>query len=80
MSLGAVEPERRQPGEHLALVRDRRRMDHVVGGDAVGGDQQQAVLAHGVDVADLALGEQVESLERGGFAHPRKANNRGQSG
>ena len=61
---GAVEPERGQAGEHLALVRDRRRVDHVVGGDAVGGDQQQAVVARGVDVADLPLGD-----ERGGFAH-----------
>ena len=65
---GPVEPERGQPGEHLALVGDRRRVHDVVGGDAVGRDQQQAIVARLVDVADLPLGD-----ERGGFAHPREA-------
>ena len=51
-------------------------MHHVVGGDAVGGDQQQTILADGVDVADLALCEQVEMVERGGFAHLGNATNR----
>ena len=52
---GALEPEGGQPGEHLALVGDRRGVHHVVGRDAVGGDQQQAVVADRVDVPDLAL-------------------------
>ena len=36
-----VEPEGGQAGEHLALVGDRRRVHHVVGGDAVGRDQSR---------------------------------------
>ena len=65
---GALEPEGRQPGEHLALVRDRRGMHDVVGGDPVGGDEQQAVFADGVDVPHLPAGEVCQS---GGFAHSR---------
>src|SRR5215211_1594536 len=63
---GALEPEGSEPGEHLALVRDRRRVDDVVGRDPVRGDQQQAILAHGVDVPHLPAGEVFES---GRFAH-----------
>src|SRR3712207_8849455 len=38
-----VEPQHRQPGEDLPLVGDRRRVDRVIGGNAVGGDHQQVV-------------------------------------
>jgi hypothetical protein len=41
-------------------------VNHVVGRDSVGGDQQQAILAHGVDVSDLSAGEMGQS---GGIAH-----------
>src|SRR3712207_7842336 len=40
---GQPEPQDGEAGEDLALVGDRRRMDHVVGGDAVGGDHQQVL-------------------------------------
>jgi hypothetical protein len=62
----AIEPERREPREQLALVRDRRGMDHVVRRDAVRGHEQQALLADGVDVSDLPAGEMGQS---GGVAH-----------
>ena len=48
-----------RPGEDLALVRDRRRVDGVVGGDAVGGDHQQ-VAAQVVELADLARMQERE--------------------
>ena len=38
---GLLEPEHRQPREHLALVGDRRRVDRVVRRDAVARDHQQ---------------------------------------
>src|SRR3712207_6927759 len=37
----AREPEHRQPGEDLALVRDRGRVHDVVGRDPVRGDQDR---------------------------------------
>ncbi len=61
-----AEPEGGQAREDLALVRDRRRVHDVVGRDAVGGDQQQAVLAHGVDVPHLPA---CQVRESGGIAH-----------
>src|SRR5436190_5719169 len=67
--LRTVEPEDGQAGEHPSLVRDGRGVHHVVRGDPVGGDHQQAVLPDRVDVPDLALRDQLEVLERGGFAH-----------
>ncbi len=60
----ALEPEDGEGGENLALVRDRVRMDDVVGRDAVGGDEQQRV-AEIVDLTDLASGDEGSS-ERGG--------------
>ena len=50
----ALEPEARERGEHLAFARDLRREDAVEGGEAVGGDDEQAVFAHLVHVAHLA--------------------------
>ena len=47
-----VEPERRQLGQHLALVRDAGAQHVVEGGDAVGGDQEQRVV-RGRNVADF---------------------------
>ena len=53
------EPQDGEARQDLALVRDRRRMDDVVGRDPVGGDHQQ-VAVQVVDLADLALGQQRE--------------------
>ena len=50
-----LEPEERELGEHLALVRDRVGQHHVERAEAVGRDEQQPV-AEVVEVADLALG------------------------
>ena len=52
--LHALEPERRNLGEHLALVGNARAEHIVERGDAVGGDDQQAI-AELVDIADLTL-------------------------
>jgi hypothetical protein len=49
-----AEPEIGHGGQHRALARDRVGQDHVEGGEAVGGDDQQLVVADGVDVAHLA--------------------------
>ena len=54
------EPVQRERREHAALVGDRRRQDDVEGRDAVGGDEQQAVVAGVVDLPHLAGGEVVE--------------------
>src|SRR6185295_6121210 len=62
----ALEPEVGETGEHLALVRDRRGVDHVVGGYAVGGDEQQPILTDRVDIPHLPAGDVLKS---GGFAH-----------
>ena len=48
------EPERREAGEHAALVGDLGRQDHVEGRDPVGGDEQQALVVEGVELAHLA--------------------------
>ena len=60
-----VSPNHRteRPVSTLALVGDRRGMDDVVGGDAVGGDHQQ-VVPEVVHLADLALGEEGRSARR----------------
>ena len=57
-----LEPERRDRGEHAALVEDRLVEHDVERGEAVGGDHQELVVADGVDVPDLA-GVQVGKRE-----------------
>ena len=74
MSCVSVEPEDREPGEHLALVGDRRRVDDVVGRDPVGGDHQQ-VVPEVVDLADLALGEEGKVGE--GVTRPEASSGSG---
>ena len=49
----AGEPERREAGEHPALVGDLRREHDVEGRDAVGCDEEQLPLTERVDLADL---------------------------
>ena len=53
-ALELVEPPRADLGQHRALHRDGFGHHNVEGADAVGGQQQHAVVAHGVDIADLA--------------------------
>ena len=48
------EPERREPGEHAALVGDLGRQHDVEGRDPVARDEQQAVVVERVQLADLA--------------------------
>ena len=57
-----LEPVQRARGQHAPLVRDRRRQHHVERADAVGGDQQQPVVACFEDVADLALGYECHDV------------------
>ena len=53
MSVGPREPEARQARQYAALVGNRRGQDHVERGQAIAGDQQQAV-AHFEQIAHLA--------------------------
>jgi hypothetical protein len=41
-----AEPEVRHRGQHRALAGDRVGQDHVEGGEAIGGDDQQLVFAN----------------------------------
>jgi hypothetical protein len=52
--LELLEPPQAQRGQERALAGHRGRQHHVVDADAVGGDEDQ-VVSVGVDVADLAL-------------------------
>ena len=60
-----VEPEGRHAGQHFALAGNRRRHHHVEGRQAVGGDDQQLVVADGVDVAHLAAVNQRQGGDAG---------------
>ena len=55
---GPLEPEPRQAGQDAALVGDRRRQDDVERAEPVGRDEEQAVVADRVQVADLAGAEE----------------------
>ena len=71
---GVVEPELRELGQDLPLVRDERGQDEVEGRDPVRGDDEQLV-AEIEDVADLALLEKRETGEldiADGFFHDDK--------
>src|SRR5207247_1192204 len=59
-----LEPERGQPREHAALVRDLGRKDDVEDRDAVAGDEQQALVVEREQLANLA-GTDVDR----GFRH-----------
>jgi hypothetical protein len=61
-----VEPEIGHGLQHFALARNRVGQDDVEGGQAVGGDDEQLVGVDGVDVADLALGDERQAGD-GGF-------------
>ena len=53
-----VEPEKGELGEEAALAGDAGGEDVVEGGEAVGGDEEEIVFGGGVDVADLAAGDE----------------------
>ena len=61
---GALEPELRGASEHRALPRDAVRHDHVEGRNAVGGDEQQAVVVECIDIAHLAAVQPLEVERR----------------
>ena len=69
--LRLVKPEVGDPRQQLALAGYRVGHDHVEGGDAVGGDEQQVAIVDLVDVAHLAAGDQrqVEMGFLNGLAH-----------
>ncbi|MNY53601.1 hypothetical protein D3C86_1893680 [compost metagenome] len=60
-----AEPEVGHLVQHAALGRDRLAQDNVERREAVGGDDQQLVVANGVVVADLAMAEQRQGLDGG---------------
>ncbi len=62
---GSCEPEVRDAVEDAALARNRVRQDHIEGRQAVGGDDQQAVLVNGVDIAHLAAMDALKAREPG---------------
>src|SRR6185437_1007008 len=49
----------------MALARNRVVQDHVERRDAVGGDDEQLVLAHGVHVAHFAATQQRQGFDGG---------------
>ena len=54
---GAAQPPRREAVKHPALLRNALRQHHVERGDPVRGHEQQVVVPHRVDVADLPAGD-----------------------
>src|SRR5713226_2181514 len=64
-ALELVEPPGADLGQYRALHRDRFGHDHVEGADAVGGQQQHAVAADGVDIADLAAPDLLQGQVAG---------------
>src|SRR5580765_3397206 len=58
--LEEVEPEKRDLGQDLTLVRDPRRQNVVEGRDAVCCHEQQAVVVYFINVANLPAGVQLE--------------------
>jgi hypothetical protein len=61
-----VEPEQRNLGQNLALAGDARAEHVVKGGDAVGGHHQQ-VVAHCIQIADLAAADERHNIVQIGF-------------
>ncbi|MCY1236217.1 hypothetical protein D9M72_488630 [compost metagenome] len=60
-----AEPEVRHLVQHAALVGDRLAHDDVERRQAVGGDDQQLVIADGVVVAHLAVAQQRQRVDGG---------------
>ena len=71
-----AEPEIGQRGEHFALAGNGRGQDHVEGGQAIGLDDQQALVVHRVDVAHFAAMEQLQRAHgrfEQAFGHRRRS-------
>jgi hypothetical protein len=60
----ALEPERRELCEYFALVGDARSEDVIERGDAIGRDQEE-VVTHLINVADLAASVEFQIGEGG---------------
>jgi hypothetical protein len=60
-----AEPEIRHLVQHPSLVRDGIGQHHVESRQAVAGDDQHLVGAHGIDVAHLALADARQALDAG---------------
>ena len=60
-----LKPEKRNLGQHPALVRDAGGQHVVKRGNAIGGHEQQTVLIQMVNVAHLAAGVQLQFGEVG---------------
>ena len=69
---GAGEPERGEAGQHTPLVGDLGGQHDVERGDAVGGHEQQAVVAEGVQLAHLAASEMHRVRVGHGSGPPRR--------
>ena len=70
-------PEQRKLGEDASLVGNRRGKDDVEGRKAVGRDDQQAIAAELIDVADLSASAEFESGEiclRNNCIHLRRSH------
>ena len=52
-----VEPEIGYLHKHLAFERHRIRQDDIIGGQAVGRDDQQMIIVNGINVADLTAAD-----------------------
>jgi hypothetical protein len=60
-----LEPEIAHLVQDLALAGDRLVHDDIEGRQAVGGDDQDLVVADGVVVADLAVAQQWQGVDGG---------------
>ena len=61
--LEVVEPEQGHGRQQPALARHGRLHHHVEGAEPVAGHHQQALVAHGVEVAHLAAGDQRQGMQ-----------------
>jgi hypothetical protein len=55
-----VEPEKRNLRQHPAFVRNARGQNVVKSGDAIGGDEKQALVVNLVNITHLAAGVKLE--------------------
>ena len=62
--LQPLEPPQRHPREDLALVRDPRFEDEVVGADPVGGDHEEVALVR-IEIAHLARVQVLSPCDNG---------------
>ena len=58
-----IEPEQGDLAQDVSLVRDSRGQNVIEGGNAVGGNEEQLLVAYAVDVPHLAAGMKVKIAE-----------------